>query len=170
MNGQFELWLNSPLTEEQWDALEDVDFEYTTKITFTTKHGKQVTFYKGLNMDENTVQSMPDSTSSGVKEGKDEPPDYQWIVQRWIPISESMPEEHDSIFAKFKGTPRWNKYMFEKMSDKVIVTSELEDGKRIVEPAYTVDGRWSVEVKAIRRKIIAWCPLPTPYRKDGENE
>ena len=27
----------------------------------------------------------------------------------WIPVSERLPEEHDSIFAKFKGTDNWKK-------------------------------------------------------------
>lgn len=32
----------------------------------------------------------------------------------WIPVSERLPEEHDSIFAKFKGTNNWKRGMFEK--------------------------------------------------------
>lgn len=27
----------------------------------------------------------------------------------WIPVSERLPEEHDSIFAKFKGTDNWKR-------------------------------------------------------------
>lgn len=42
------LQLNNPITEEQWDAITDVDFEHTKSIEFTTKHGKKVTFYKEL--------------------------------------------------------------------------------------------------------------------------
>lgn len=40
------LTLNSPITEEQWDAITDVDFEHTNEITFHTKHGKIVKFMK----------------------------------------------------------------------------------------------------------------------------
>ena len=40
------LTLNSPITEEQWDAITDVDFEHTNEITFHTKHGKEVKFVK----------------------------------------------------------------------------------------------------------------------------
>ena len=40
------LTLNSPITEEQWDAITDVDFEHTNEITFYTKHGKEVKFVK----------------------------------------------------------------------------------------------------------------------------
>lgn len=40
------LTLNSPITEEQWDAITDVDFEHTNEIAFYTKHGKEVRFVK----------------------------------------------------------------------------------------------------------------------------
>lgn len=40
------LTLNNPLTEEQWDAITDVDFDHTEHIMFTTKHGKEVEFIK----------------------------------------------------------------------------------------------------------------------------
>ena len=38
--------LNSPITEEQWDMIEDVDFDHTDSITFHTKPGKEVEFVK----------------------------------------------------------------------------------------------------------------------------
>lgn len=37
---------NSPLTDEDWEKLEDVDFDHTEHIWFHTKHGKEVHFYK----------------------------------------------------------------------------------------------------------------------------
>lgn len=46
MSDEFTLTLNSPITEEQWDAIADVDFDYTNEITFHTKHGKEVKFVK----------------------------------------------------------------------------------------------------------------------------
>ena len=46
MKDAFEFTLNSPLTEEQWDMIEDVDFEKTDHIWFHTKHGKEVEFAK----------------------------------------------------------------------------------------------------------------------------
>lgn len=45
-NDLIEIALNSPITEEQWDAITDVDFEHTNKIWFHTKHGKNVEFTK----------------------------------------------------------------------------------------------------------------------------
>jgi hypothetical protein len=43
---EFMLTLNSPITEEQWDAIADVDFDNTEEIEFHTKHGKTVRFKK----------------------------------------------------------------------------------------------------------------------------
>lgn len=40
------LELNSPITEEQWDAITDVNFEHTDRIWFHTKDGKDVEFVK----------------------------------------------------------------------------------------------------------------------------
>lgn len=40
------LTFNSPLTEEDWDVLEDVDFDRTDRVWFHTKHGKDVEFVK----------------------------------------------------------------------------------------------------------------------------
>ena len=46
MSDEHTLTLNHPLTEEQWDAITDVDFDYTDRIWFNTKHGKTVEFVK----------------------------------------------------------------------------------------------------------------------------
>ena len=46
MKDTFEFTLNNPLTEEQWDMISDVDFDRTDRITFHTKHGKEVEFIK----------------------------------------------------------------------------------------------------------------------------
>lgn len=46
MTDTFEFTLDNPLTEEQWDMIVDVDFDRTDRITFHTKHGKEVEFTK----------------------------------------------------------------------------------------------------------------------------
>lgn len=87
----------------------------------------------------------------------------------WIPVAERLPEEHDSVFAKFKGTSRWNSGMYKKMSDTVMTTVELEDGTRKVLSTRTFDGKWSLEnATIIKKKVIAWMPLPEPYREVKE--
>ena len=46
MTDTFEFTLDNPLTEEQWDMIADVDMERTERVTFRTKHGKEVEFVK----------------------------------------------------------------------------------------------------------------------------
>ena len=88
---------------------------------------------------------------------------------RWIPYYERMPEEHDSIFKKFYGTSKWDKCMWLKNSDEVNVTSELKDGTRITEYSYTHDGKWCFLSDVVERKVVAWRPLPEPYRPQELN-
>ena len=47
---EMKLELNSPITEEQWDLITDVDFDKTNSITFHTKHGKEVEFVKPIEL------------------------------------------------------------------------------------------------------------------------
>lgn len=61
----------------------------------------------------------------------------------WIPVSERLPEEYDSIFAKFKGTDNWKRGMFEKTSKYVIATVVFDDGT-----------------------VVAWMDYPKPYKED----
>lgn len=82
---------------------------------------------------------------------------------RWITCESKMPEEHDSMFAKLKGTDKWSSAMFEKISNEVNVTIEFEDGKRAVKTLHTLDGRWNEGNRGIKFKVIAWQPLPKPY-------
>jgi hypothetical protein len=82
----------------------------------------------------------------------------------WIPVTERLPEEEDSIFARYYGTDRWRKSMFRKKSREVIVTSVFEDGELHTEVAHTTDGEWHVGVNVVPRTVIAWMPLPEPYR------
>jgi len=49
MQDEMTLTLNSPITEEQWDDIMDVDFDHTDRIMFHTKHGKEVEFVKRKN-------------------------------------------------------------------------------------------------------------------------
>lgn len=72
MRDEMTLTLNSPITEEQWDAITDVDFEHTDRIWFNTKHGKSVEFIK--------------KTSAPV----------------WIPCSERLPEEDGNYLIWFR--------------------------------------------------------------------
>lgn len=88
----------------------------------------------------------------------------------WIPCSERLPEEHDSMFIKFKGTKKWSTAMFERKSDEVIVTVADDAGRTVTTSAHTTDGKWRCDLVRIHGyRIVAWMPLPEPYRVSAEN-
>lgn len=80
----------------------------------------------------------------------------------WIPCKDRLPEEHDSIFARFKGTEKWQRGMFEKTSSVVIVTIEDKAGNRAVTTAHTADGDWKID-KCFNSEVVAWMPFPEEY-------
>lgn len=90
---------------------------------------------------------------------------------KWIPVSERLPEEHDSIFAKLYGTDKWNDALWRTRSKEVLVTLEYEDGIRTVKSSHTTDGKWSIEKKTTlsKFKVVAWMELPEPY-KENQND
>lgn len=90
------------------------------------------------------------------------------INDGWIPVEERMPEEHPTMFAKLKGTPKWRDSMFEYSSARVNVTVEDEKGKTVTTHAHTIDGKWACDLLLFNKnyKIIAWQPFPEPYRKE----
>lgn len=88
------------------------------------------------------------------------------MKNRWIPVSERMPEEHDSIFVRLKGTSKWNEAMFERTSYKVIVTVKYADGTLLTKTAHTEDGKWKLTRPTFNGTVIAWQPFPDPYREN----
>ena len=84
----------------------------------------------------------------------------------WIPVSERLPEEYDSIFAKFKGTSNWKRGMFEKTSEYVIATVAFDDGTVLVEQAHTTDGIWRTDNEVLGGTVVAWMDYPKPYKED----
>lgn len=84
----------------------------------------------------------------------------------WITCEDQMPEEHDSCLAKWYGTDGWDaETMWRKQSDDVLVTMEFEDGSRKTEKMNTHDGKWFYSIYVVKFKVIAWRPLPEPYRE-----
>lgn len=61
----------------------------------------------------------------------------------WVNVDDRLPEERDTMFAKFYNTDKWRDTMFRKMSADVYVVREYEDGTRLVHYDHTVDGEWS---------------------------
>ena len=89
----------------------------------------------------------------------------------WIPVTERLPEEYESAFAKYYGTDQWNNALWRAKSKEVLVSIEYDDGHRTVTTSFTMDGEWRIERRRVLHdlKVIAWMPLPAPY-KGEENE
>lgn len=79
---------------------------------------------------------------------------------KWISVDDVMPAEKNSIFAKLKGTDKWNSVMWEKTSGEVIVCIEFEDGTRKTTVAKTHDGSWKLDMPILKQKVTHWMPLP----------
>lgn len=89
----------------------------------------------------------------------------------WIPVSKRLPDEHESLFAKFYGTDKWYDALWKTQSKEVLVTVEFEYGIRSVASSYTTDDKWEIEkrFKFRKCKVVAWKPLPKPY-EEQEND
>lgn len=85
--------------------------------------------------------------------------------RRWIPVAERMPEEHDSIFAKFHGTNRWEMGMFKSVSDWVLATVVYQDGKSVVRELRTTDGGWALGHAYGVKAVTHWRPMPEPVKE-----
>ena len=84
-------------------------------------------------------------------------------AQHWIPCSERLPEEKDAGILKKLGT--------EKRSEYVLATVEVKD-ERMTVTACTYDGKWDWNMKYAFPdfKVVAWMPLPEPYRPKEDEE
>ena len=75
----------------------------------------------------------------------------------WIPVTDRLPEEKDAGILKKLGTS--------KRSEYVLATVEVK-GERMTVTACTYDGKWDWKMKYAfpDYKIVAWMPLPEPYK------
>ena len=75
----------------------------------------------------------------------------------WIPVTERLPKEKDAGILKKLGTS--------KRSEYVLATVEVK-GERMTVTACTYDGKWDWKMKYAfpDYKIVAWMPLPEPYK------
>ena len=81
---------------------------------------------------------------------------------QWIPCGERMPEEKDAGILKKLGTS--------KRSEYVLATVGVKN-ERMTVTACTYDGVWDWNMKYAfpNYEVVAWMPLPEPY-KVGEKD
>lgn len=91
------------------------------------------------------------------------------IELKWTPCTEGLPKMHDSMFAQLKDTNKWRENMWEKCSDLVLITIQGPMGDKAVVTCYLRDGKWNdVRIGINYYEVLAWMPLPEPYRADEE--
>lgn len=93
------------------------------------------------------------------------------IIQKWILVSERLPEEHDSIWAAYYGTDKWENWMTRKISDEVAAEITYDNGGQTitkVRAAYTVDGEWRLSggTRLHHSAVVnRWTPMPEPPKE-----
>lgn len=84
-------------------------------------------------------------------------------MDKWIPVSERLPEEREWIGTKQFGTT---------ISDEVYVTFETPKGDRFTKHLSFQNGKLSVADQQMINAFykgsvpVAWMPLPEPYVSD----
>lgn len=71
-------------------------------------------------------------------------------IGEWIPCNERLPEE--------------KKFYEENMRSPACLVTVLSDDELMVGIDRTVNGVWTLEETFDKPKIIAWQPLPEPYK------
>ena len=81
---------------------------------------------------------------------------------RWISTEEAMPEEHDSIFAKFKGTDKWRNSFWKKNSNTVLVVLVNDEDNLVVGTGKTINGKCTTVPMTLkdRAHVVYWMPFP----------
>lgn len=89
----------------------------------------------------------------------------------WISVKDRIPEEHESIFYKLLGTPKWSNAMWKQESEKVLVYVSFPDGTGVVTTGCLHNSDWMTTVsKTLPQTVTHWMPLPEPPKEDKDAE
>ena len=89
----------------------------------------------------------------------------------WISVEDRLPEETESMFARFHGTEKWDNAMWLKESKQVIVAIEFSDGGRRVTLGRLHDSEWHTAVSVILPHTVThWMPFPEPPNEVKKDE
>ena len=85
--------------------------------------------------------------------------------QRWIPVTERLPKKAGRYFV----TARWNEnmgYLVDALDYGFKVNEDWEGTDYIFPNGGAFGEDWNGEMDNLEKDILAWMPLPTPYRED----
>ena len=102
---------------------------------------------KGLFIPEITAEMFRNGCLEGIEALMAEGKIYDIEYSPWIPVSEKLPERY-----------------------KEVIVTDIETSDTYVS-RYIGDGDWECDNGTFKNRIIAWQPLPEPYKKEGaEND
>lgn len=90
----------------------------------------------------------------------------------WIPVSERLPEDIKPVIITWKNTDPASYYQY-IVGKHFIGTGHYCNGKwfwysSVCEDLLAEYGKSDIDELDEAIEVIAWMPLPTPYREDGE--
>ena len=95
------------------------------------------------------------------KEWLEQLPAADVVEWKWIPVSEEMPEED-----------YWTGRGKQFSNDVLMTVYNANDEETMIDFGHTVDGNWYSEVSNERIEppfeVLAWMPLPEPYKERQE--
>ena len=84
----------------------------------------------------------------------------------WIKVTEDTPPEFPCLVCDANGNQPFVTMGIVTITDEEHGEWHI-DGRLWVSPKVFVDGEWGNQI-SYGNRIIAWMPLPKPYREDGE--
>lgn len=93
-------------------------------------------------------------------------------ICEWIPVSESLPEDIRPVIITWKNTDPASYYQY-IVGKHFIGTGHYCNGKwywysSVCEDLLAEYGKSDIDEMDEAIEVVAWMPLPEPYREDGE--
>lgn len=89
----------------------------------------------------------------------------EWPDSKWIPATERLPEKA----GRYLVTARWNEnmdYLVDALDYGFKVNEDWEGTGYIFPNGGAFGEDWNGEIDNLEKDIIAWMPLPEPYKED----
>ena len=90
MSDSFEFNLHSPLTQEDWDKISDVECENTASVTFRTPQGRQVRYVKSEVLDKIRAEILEEKEHAYADFERYK---VEYLGQDWEDALDSLPQD-----------------------------------------------------------------------------